>query len=328
MTAPQKLQLVILALLALPACTDRRPKFLAGQFGLTPPSPISLISTAQFENKATEAMQMEIVGDSLFMTGRPFGVARLDIGADPTNPTLTFAASNQIEAFSPYPQFGFWTPDNFAQGALDVWGKMALMSGAAGVSMVDISQTHTPVEIGRYPSAKVNDVQVTRDPAYVYAALVHHPTLPVAYGFSDQDFIYTLSLNQSGLSVVQKDAYGPQNVCCAMGAAVAGSHVVLAMKASLWTFDLDNGGQLQNPNRIDAIQAVNVVSTGRFIYIQHRPSGANAAGPVNPAGIYVFDMNGTQVSYFPITPVRFAVYNDQYIYANMDNVQVSVYGIR
>lgn len=322
-----RFHLGLFLLIILPACTDRRPKLFSNQISKPPESAVSLVATVQFDQKPTSALQMVVTGSSLFLTGRPFGFARWDVGSDPESPRLTFAASDNIETFSPYPKFGFWTPDSFAQGALDLYGKSALMSGAAGLSVVDISETHTPVEKARFPAEKIDGVSVTRDSAFVYSAIAHHPTLSVIYGFAEQDVVYTLAAGNP-IRILEKAAYADSSVCCAMGASVAGNRVLLAMRQSLWVFDLQPDGRLGASSELDSLQAVNVVTTASHIYVQHEPTVARSSGAGNPAGIYVFDAEGSPVGYLPIQPIRFAVYQDEYIYANLSNTEISIFKIR
>lgn len=309
-------------------CTDRRRKFLPQEFSTPQAAPITRVAQVQFDGSPTQVLQMSLVDNSLYLTGRPFGFSRWDVGSDPENPRLIFAASDDIERFSPYPEFGFWTPDSFAQGALDVIGKRAFMSGAAGLSIVDTSQTHSPVEMARFPSQKVEGVQVTRDPDFVYSAVTHHPTLPIAYGFAEQDFVYTLSVEATGVRIMEKAAYSNASVCCAMGAAMMGARTLVAMRGSLWVFELLSDGRLGEPTEFQSLQAINVVATPGFIYVQHEPTYGQASGVAHPKGIYVFDADGNPSAFLPVSPIRFAVYQDRYIYANEDNSQISIYRIR
>lgn len=332
MNAPSKRHpgvFVILALFVLVSCTDRRqPKFSPNQFPQSPEPTIDLVAEVQFMAKTTEVLQMAVEGNSLYVTGRPFGFSRWEIGTNPEEPKIIFAASNAIEAFSPYPKFGFWTPDNFAQGGLNILGTSAFMSGAAGMSVIDIAETHAPIEVARFPSEKIDGVQVTRDPNFVYSAMVHHPSLPLIYGFKESDHVYTLAISSQAVSIREKAAYGPTGACCAMGAAVSQTSVLVAMRGSLWTFELGADGRLGTATQIDDLQAVNVVTSANYIYVQHAPAARSAGGVVNPAGIYVFDQAGQPVTFLPISPIRFAVFQDTYVFANMENSKVSIFAIR
>lgn len=331
MIAPLKLHpwTAVLIFILINGCTDRRrPKFSPQQFPENPESALDLVADVQFLGKDTQVLQMTIQGSSLYLTGRPFGFSRWDIGSSPEDPKIIFAASNSIDAFSPFPKFGFWTPDNFAQGALAVSGKTGLMSGAAGVSQIDLAEGQNPVEVARFPAEKIDGVQVTRDPNFVYGAMVAHPNLPLVYGFKEQDHVYTLSVAALGLTIREKAAYGPQGVCCAMGAAILGSNVLVAMRGNLWTFDLGADGRLGSGSQIDELQAVNVVTTSNYIYVQHEAGSLRSSEAQSPSGIYVFDSQGQPVTFLPVSPRRFAVFQDTYLYANMDDARVSIFAIR
>jgi hypothetical protein len=309
------------------ACTDRRPKTdFPNSVHVTPPEQILPVAEVQFEGQSTEAQQMVVRGGSLFLTGRPFGFSRWDVGANAESPRLTFAASDQITTFSPYPKFGFWTPDAFGQGGLEILGSTALMSGAAGLSIVDISQTHTPVEVGRHPEEKKDNVQVTSHPDFIYSAIVSHPSLPIFYGFRQEDYVVTSRLEGGKSAVpIEKAAYGSSNVCCVAGAGVFANRVLVAMQGSLWVFNFLQDGRLSTPSEFDELSAVNVVAGAEYVYVQHTPTNARPNAVNHPGGIYVFDAGGNNVAFLPITPLRFAVYNDQYLYANEDNTRIRIY---
>lgn len=292
---------------------------------------LEAVADVQFDGGDTQVLQMFVKSNSLYLTGFPFGFSRWDIGADAEAPQLTFAASDQLDTFSPYPPLGKWIVDWYASGALTTVGPYALMSGTNGTSIVDMSQTGSPVETYRYPMPPEDSEDILRDEAFVYKAMAVHPTLPYVYGFREQDYVYTLKMSGSRLKLLKKDSYGPQGsgMCCVRGAAVLGDRLYVAFRSRLWVFPLSSGGGLSAPQEIGKFQAYNVASTGNFVYVQHEPTGAPAPGASQPAGIYVFDAAGNQVNYFNLRPNKFTVASDdRHLFANLDNRKIRIFRIR
>jgi hypothetical protein len=315
-------------------CTNRQVMGTANlQMG-----PINSLTTAalknvaevQFQNNPTEVLTIQNRGDgSLYMTGRPFGFSGWDISTNPENPTLNFAASDQIDTFAPN---GKWVVDWYASGALGFWGQYAFMSGTAGMSIIDTSNTGHPTEVMRFPAVDPNSDQVSADAAYQYTAIVANPSLPFIYGFRQQDYVYTISLSGGLPQLVQKDAYGGQgvNVCCVHSATVFHGTVYVAFGSRLVWFQLGNDGSLQNPGEFDGLQAVNVASTGRYLYVQHEPNYGQPQGQQYPRGFYVFDTTGNNVNFIATddSPTQFAVNNsDSHMYANNTNTSITIYRI-
>ncbi len=325
------------AVTLISACTDGRPSTFAEISAQTLSSSASTKLTARGDIRykvngqaqATYADQITMHGGSLFMTGRPMGFSRLEIAQDMENPSITFTMRSQIDTFSP---IGNWIQEYYASGALAIYNQVAFMSGSKGLSVVSMSQTATPVEVQRYPSANTSG-PIQADGAYIYSAMVVHPSRPILYGFTRQDFLYTWDLAQGTLKSMAKDAYGSnpgQAVCCAMGAAVYGNQVYVGFRDRLVIYSIGANGLLQKIGSTLALNATNVVSTSRYLYVQHEPTNTSVSGGVASAqGIYVFDSNGQNVAYFAAgSPRTFAVSpDDAYLYANVDGQSVKIFKI-
>ncbi len=336
MTAWQKQLGALLTVLILTlqwGCTDRRapkgvPVNLSATSG-TNTSSLKQVADVKFQNNDTQVTNMVSSGGSLYMIGRPFGFSRWDISADPETPSLTFAASDQIDTFAPN---GKWVVDWYASGGLGILGRYALMSGTAGLSIIDISETNHPVEALRQPPVAATDQKVSSDSAFQYRAIVASPYGSTVFGFREQDYVYTLSLSGSGVKLQSKDAYGGDGatVCCVKSATVFNGKVFVAFGSRLVWFDIDGSGQLSNPGEFDQLQAANVASTGQYLYVQHAPTYGQQAGLKNPRGYYVFDANGNNVDYIADNnnPRQFQVsQGDSHIYMNNTDTSITIYRI-
>jgi hypothetical protein len=287
-------------------------------------------------------LQMTQRNGALYIVGRPIGFTKWDITSDPESPYPTFTASDNIANFTPN---GKWVLDYFASGALGIYGNLAFMSGAVGMSIIDMSRTEQPVEIGRHPFQDPEADQVVKDAegAYAYKAILINPSDPkIVYGFREQDYVYTLNVNTgaresattaSGKSYdngpqvtpLRKESYGSNGVCCVTGGAIFAGHAFVGFRSALWIFGISSSGQLLQPKVINQLQAYNVQATDRYVYVQHVAS-YSTDGPMMPSGIYVFDASGRQVTYLPVNPERFAVSaDDRYLYANVDNTAIRIF---
>jgi hypothetical protein len=320
----------LIAVFSLVRCTDGRPSRRQVEL-LTqaPPPATSLEAVPLAEPFGGNAFQMAVSGSSLFLAGRVFGFSRWEIGATPESPIKTFAASDQIDQFSPT---GKWVVDWYAAGALAIWGQSAFLSGSVGSSAVSMAETARPKEVARYPKLDPNSDVVPSDEAFVYSALVPHPTLPVVYGFRKQDFLYTINVSGGTMKLSSRDAYGGPGevVCCAMGASIFQNKMYVAFRDRLLIYDINGAGTLGNGQEVPQLQATNVVSTPRYLYVQHQPVSNVAGASPYPAGIYVFDSQGRNVAFFAGgNPRRFAVSStDSHFYANLDGVSVRIFRIR
>ncbi len=325
-----QLSAILLVLATAVACTDGRPSREQVQLftNIVPPA-TTLVAAAdvKFGGKNTDSLQMTIKGNSLFLTGRPFGFSRWEIGSAPESPSLTFAASDQIEAFSP---MGKWVVDWYTSGALAIVGQIAFTSGTVGTSVINMTETTKPREVQRYPALDPNSDQVPSDEAFVYAAMVPHPTKPLLYGFRRQDYVYTVDLSQGKMNLQAKDAYGEpgESVCCVLGATAFQNKVYVAFRDRLVFFDIGSDGRLTNAKESLELAAVNVQATPRYLYVQHEPSSAGTSQ--RPSGIYVFDANGENVAFFKAgNPRRFAVSpDDSHFYSNADGQSVKIFRIQ
>jgi hypothetical protein len=347
--ATSKKPLIILALLFLISCTEKKnPPAPPKQTLNSTVSPIYAIGDVKHKNPATGAiedivaLQMMQKNGSLFVTGRPIAFAKWDITSNPEDPHPTFTASDNMGAFVPNQK---WVPDLFAGSALGIVGNVAFMSGTMGMSLVDMSNTKNPVEIGRHPFQDPDSlVPFIQDAegAFAYKAIIPNPTNPrILYGFREQDYVYTLNIdyqnkeiingikatydNGPRVTIARKEAYGPNGVCCVTGGALFAGRAFVAFRSALWIFGISPNGSLGQPSVINSLQAYNVQATDRYVYIQHVPTGGTSAMN-RSAGIYVFDKNGNQVTFLPVTPERFSVSpDDQYLFANVDNASVRIF---
>jgi hypothetical protein len=313
-------------------CTDRRaprgvPVTLSAVSN-TISSALKQVADVKFQNNDTQVTSMIQKNGSLYLTGRPFGFSRWDVSVDPESPSLTFAASDQIDTFAPK---GKWVVDWYASGGLGILGRYAFMSGTAGLSIIDISETTHPVERLRIPAVDPNSDQVSSDAAYQYKAIVPSPYGNTIFGFREQDYVYTLSVGNGGAQLVSRDAYGGDGalVCCVKSATVFMGKIFVAFGSRLVWFDI-NGGQLTNPGEFNELQAANVAATDRYLYVQHQPTYGQQQGLKNPRGYYVFDQNGDNVDYIASNdnPRQFAVSpGDSHIFMNNTDTSVTIYRI-
>lgn len=306
-------------------CTNRSfVPFEPQQQAIPAPQVVEAVADVQFQGQPTQALGMKIHSGSLYLIGRPFGFSRWNISADPENPVLTFAASDNIREFAlPDLQNGPWVVDYYASRALAITGRYAVLSGDAGISVIDIGQTNQPKEVFRVPIS--TGLQATADPRFVYEALLPSPTSSLLYGFRQQDSIFYLSGSSGGrLNISSSVGYAPSNICCVTGAAAFNGLVYLSLQSRLGVMRPDSSGILSWEQVVDKLAAVNVVATSNFLYVQHEPGG-NSFGLL-PRGIYVFDRQGRNVAYMPLSPLEFAVNeSDSHIYINQDDISITIY---
>lgn len=331
--ATRVLQLGFLFALALvvavSGCTDGRipiKKIPVRINQSLPPQTLVEVAQVRFDGQDMNIWTQVRKGSSLFLTGTPFGFARWDIGANPESPQLTFSVSNQIDRLKPK-----WVAPWYASGALAVTGNAAIMSGQVGVSVIDMSETHRPREIQRYPAYDENSDDVVADEAYIWSAAVMHPTQPFLYAFRQQDYVLTYQISGGRLRLVGKDQYadGGEVTCCADSATTFNNELYLAFRSRLLFFSF-GGRALTNAREFVGLQATSIASTSRYLYVAHNPSyGSAAEGPTYPAGIYIFDTQGQNVGFLQSNPINFNVHpNDTHLYANEDSASMKIYRIQ
>lgn len=321
------------ALLALSAaaCTDGRIQ--RGSIALNPQQSINsgglvLANQFQFNNQSTNAVQMVMSGTSLFMSGYSFGVLRAEIGANPEAPTLSFAEADNIVYFSPIGQF---KPDDEASGALAIDGNLLITSGQKATSLINITSTNLPQELARFPGLAADGSGQTSDPNghFAYRAIIANGN--VFYGFRQQDYVDTVGIANSGLTVARSDRYSSGgNVCCVTSGTLFQGTVMIGFTNAIAMFQIASNGQLTNPSIFNGLQATYITSTQNYLYVQHTPTYGNTATSQYPRGIYVFDTQGNQVSFFSSNQfVNFAVSpDDSHLYGNLDGTQVGIYRIQ
>lgn len=317
-----------LLLTAFTACTDKRPREIIEEPQVIPtPLPIiQFIRGYQIDSKITEVQKMTVSNGSLYLTGKPFAFSRWNLTADPESPTVVFAASDNINnEFAPPERFGPWTPDLYASGALAVDGTRAYMSGTAGMSVVDFSDTHHPIEVSRYPAWQ-ND-EPTSDGRFVYKAIMKQPEKNRIFGFRQQDLIYALSTaGFPNLSLLGNVSYPGGQACCASSVARFANKVWLALGTSMQVYDFTSSGGLRYLGAVTNLNVVNVYATSRYLYLHHRPT--SSSGSAYPTGIYVFDQSLGYVTSLPIDPFEFAVHDqDTNVYVNENDQEVGIYRI-
>jgi hypothetical protein len=326
---------VVLAL-SVTACTDRRPK--ETQVGpppaVIPVSTIVLVGGRQFDGKDTIVQQMTVKGSSLYISGRPFAFARLELSPKPEAPSITFAASNTLTSTDPSVAFapmGAWTAEYYASGAIAVKNQLAYLSGSLGLSLINLANTSRPQETARKPPHTGAGTPPS-DEAYIYRAIVSNPSKPLYYGFRSQDFVYTVDTSTVAMNLVRSQAYGEngENVCCVTSATYFGGRVYVAFGNRLVLFDIDpDDGRLIPAGAYNSLHPVNVAATEKYLYVQHEPISGVATSM--PRGIYVFDASGTNIDRINTGAnlLRMAVSpNDDYVYANVDNKSLNIYRIQ
>ncbi len=285
-------------------CTDRRPPDPAPAVRMRtvptadPRSFMERIAEVRFQNADTEVLAMTTRNEVIALTGRPFGYMHWNVGADPETPRIVFAASDQIDTFAPK---GKWVVDWYASGAVGLFGNYGFLSGTAGLSVISVANTHSPTEVLRIPDVDPNTTTVDRDEAYIYRAIVAHPSASIVYGFREQDFAYTLSVGAGGVQIAAKSSYGANGelVCCVRGATVFRNRIYIAFTSRLVWFDIGADGRLRNPGAFNGLQAYNVTSTANHLIVQHEPTRGQPEGFDNPRGVYWFDATGEFADFVP-----------------------------
>lgn len=330
--APLKRHLGLLcAIFAAVACTDGRKPVAPPiqRMDATPPARTNAaaVTEIKFNGQNMEVMQMIVKSNALYLTGRPFGFMRADVGSNAEQPEKTFAIKEMIDHV-----MGRWVLDWYASGALTVIGQYAVMSGVVGVSMFDLTETNSPREFRRYPreNEDTNNNNTIQDAAYTYKALVAHPSQPVLYGFREQDFVYTLGLtNGPGLRLLNKSSYAGAGAtkCCVRGATVWKNKVFVAFRGSLVWFELGSSGSLGSGGEVKFLQAEAIASSEKYLFVYHNPGQANPQGANYARGIYVFDEAGKAVALLNTDSPRVMAATNDYVYINSDNTSVKVYKI-
>jgi hypothetical protein len=247
--------------------------------------------------------------------------------ANPQSPTLLFAASDNLNAFSPIPPFGYWGVDNLASGAVLSLGQFSAMSGTLGASLVSrVAGNSAATEIWRQPMPSSTGVGV-KDLGFVYNAMAKDPVSQTVYGATPDSYVYAINATTTALTLRNRYNYSASGstVCCSKGAAVFGNRLFIGMGTKLLIYTIASGGNLSAVQEFTGLQATKVVATNNYLYVLHQPSNAFPAGQTYQPGIYMIDRSGRMAGYMQITPRVFAVYQDQYLYANIDGNAVNIY---
>jgi hypothetical protein len=332
----------LVSMIALPiACTNRIPtsqSLVSISPNTASTGALTYVSNVQFQGQNsgstlanTAISQLQRVGNTLYATGTPFGFMAMDISANPSHPTLLYDAKDNISQFSPTSTgLGFWDPSEEASGALTVLGNFAIMSGRFAASVVNVTG-QIPIEEIRYDMPQVdsngNESQGA-DAAYIWTAVVAHPTLALLYAFTQNSYLYQFTMNSAPqLAAVSRSPYSSSGtVCCVSGATVFSNVIAVAMTNKLWFFDVGSTGTLSNWIESDALQATLVATSDDHLYIYHSPQAGNIT---YARGIYAINSSGDADAFYPIANLyQFAVAHDNsYIYTNEDNVMMRVYSV-
>ncbi len=287
------------SLLLASACTDSRtaqskPLQFKQVFSNNNPT-MQKIAAVRFNSEDTEITQMTRVGNMIHMVGYPFAYSAWNIDS-PETPNLSYDIGSQLADF---PIKLPWRTDWYASGAVGILGSTAVLSGTSGVSMINITQPRAAKEIFRKPPLNA-DGTPGRDFAYVYSAIVPHPTQAMWYGFSQQENVYTIAVGQNNLSVRQTASYSPNgNVCCVRNAVYFSGTIYVAFGTRLVWFAPTQDGGLVDPGELTDLQATSVAVSNDYVIVHHNPTSAVASGTANPKGFYYFDMNGNLAAYVP-----------------------------
>ncbi len=300
----------------------------------------SLVSVAsvQFQSQNTNAMQMVQSGGSLYLTGTPFGFAQWDITADPENPTLTFAAADQLTSFAP-PPFDSWVVSYWASNALAIlptspYGyPFAFTSGSAGMDAVSLHSISNPTIVMQLPVQDPSSITPVGSPSFEYRALAAHPSLPIVYGFGQQDAIYALSLTNNTVNVIAKYPYSSTGapVCCVRGAAMLGTRLFVAFSSQLVYFDMQPDGSLKPPGQINTLQAMEVAVSNNLLFVVHQPTPGQPQGLINPAGIYVLNGSLQNLDTILYSVPIYSMAADplgNHLYLNQDGSSVKIFRIQ
>lgn len=319
---------LFLVLVEASACTNRSGTFGSNLTMLSlPATNIVARAQVQYRGQPTNVAQMAVQGNTLYLTGTPFGFSAWDLGANAESPTELFATSEEIDNLQ-----AAWRPDWYADNALLIAGQVGLMSGSVGASLISFAQMQNPVEIARFPGVDPDSDTITRDFGYVYSALALHPSGSIVYGLAQSDYIYTAAFNGSSLSLITKTPYSAAGAgsCIVGGAAVFQGSLFVACRSALWVYGLGSDGSLYGPQVTNTLQATGVFATPNHLYIAHTPNYGQAAGLGNPTGIYAFDSGLNESAFFPFStnPIAFAVSTaDDHLYTNQDQNEVLIYQI-
>lgn len=320
MTSP-KLQLrhslLLGAVMALSACTDGRipqaKKLVMKQVFQSNQPTLQKIASVKFQGGNTSVDSMVRQGNTIYMVGQPYGFAGWAID-QPDTPTLTFDIKAQLTTFAMKLP---WVYDWYASGAVGIMGNSAFLSGTAGTSVVNLTQTQAPKEIFRKPPLDSSG-NPQRDFAFTYRAIVPHPAGGMYYGFTQQEAVYTVAIRQNDLQVIAKATYSPNgNVCCVRSAKLFSNTIYMAMGTRMAWFAPTPSGSLVDPGELTDLQVTDVAATDSYLVAYHNPSAAYASGQSNPRGFYYFDNSGNFVTYVPtnVVPKHFEIdATGQYIY--------------
>lgn len=326
------LSLTMAGILMLVSCTDKRkppPKAVPAEIQATPP-PETLVAVGDvtYEGQETRVHNMVRRGNAIHMIGKPFGYMKWDLSGNPEAPNKIFAVGSQIDLLFPR-----WIVDEVASSGLAVLGPYTLMTGMAGLSIIDTSETLRPREVARYPAYDPNkQLNDTIDEAFVWSEIIVNRYVPVVIGFRKNDYAVRAQFNNRKMQLLSKEYYaGPgETVCCVEGATVFHDKAFVAFRSQLKFYDFGADAVLRNERVFGSLQAVNVVSTDRYLYVQHEPNQSNAEAARHPAGIYVFDKAGKHVTTLQLSqlPITFTVSaDDSHFYANIDDTAVRIFRI-
>jgi hypothetical protein len=312
------------------ACTDRpQVNELNGIGSQLGNGALTKIAEIQYQGNDMQTSTMYQANGNLYLVGTPYVYMGMNISSSPENPTFLFAAAAMTDSFDP---LGGFLADNFGSYSQTVFQQYGLLSGMAGVSVINLSNTSSPQEVERVPG--IDSGGQNNAPAYVFKAMVNDPSLPIVYGFNQTSGAYQINMQTTSQQVpaMLETNFFPYSqsgaVCCVYSAALFQNDIYVGFQNQMWVYPVAQGGGLGTPKVNSQLQATNVQATAHAVYVQHQSTTASLGGSISP-GIYVFEANGQVAGFLPVSPLLFAVDpTDTYLYTvEQDNSHVNIYSI-
>lgn len=311
MKLTRNLPLVVMALLAVAACTNKTAVEQQAVRIKTPtgtPSQMTFVDDVTINGTGITILQMQRRGGSLYVTGfggpNGIGIARWDIASNPIRPAKiwSIADGNALN-------FPSYTQDAYSSGAVAAYdgsaGQFVYSSGTAGAIVSNGTNTSSPFLALRKPGLAANG-GIQQDAAYVWRAIVLSPFLPVGLGFGQSNGVYSFNMNT--LTNFQYNSYSSNGtVCCVKNAEEFIGNAFIAFGGMLVYLPFTN-----NPNApygavsvLNDIQAQLVAVSNTHLFVLHIQSSEYPAGLPYPSGLYRFNTSGENDRYYQL-PANFS----------------------
>lgn len=295
-------------LLTSSGCTQKMPKItmpVQQDTGLLPESEFTEI------NQDVKLFQAD---GYLYATGRGegFGIWQL-------SSRTFYSGLNTLQTTTG--GFNFLGTNPLSVGAIVKAGGILVISSGTGLTFIDVAtNVSIPQVVGRLPQVSGQPV----GPEFIWQSAVYDSSTNQVYGFRGNQ-MFTLSM--ASRTIVSTAAI--PDLGCGRGATRFNNRIFVAGCSSLYELTNPNGAMRQ----ITGINAVDIVSTARFLYIHHKPLVNNSY-----EGIYVYDSNlASRLTMLrkvgSLEPRSFAISpDDQFIYsndvdANGRGVELNIYRI-